>query len=373
MFDLFHLSLNRFLKSGLLKNFADVTVIETECPDLSKEPFEFPVNGWCSILGAMPRLDKVYNVNSVARKIGLPGAYILGAGATSHKSLGMNADKKTRLAEQVKPPDPNNILGDRQWNRLMRHHGIDSSGDNRQFRSSTPEGTEPGRSLLYTFHIAWQKPTLQGTQSQEETPSPRASRHAMFSFLLIFTVQAESAGTVAVNKSYVASVNPGVGSCLLEKYRDRNNDNNFGLLYNLYACEGKTGKVSIPSVIICLVGLIGSFKSEVPRPMRSVVCLTLLQLSTTSACQLNSDEDVNGWLKFYEMTAPLICQLVFVSHDPGYDLCLEHTHCYSHHVEGGHYHYDTTPNTLEYLGYFHPAEFLYRIDKPSDTHMVGRD
>ncbi|OCT92327.1 hypothetical protein XELAEV_18015384mg, partial [Xenopus laevis] len=217
------------LKSGLLKNFADVTVIETECPDLSKEPFEFPV----------------YNVNSVARKIGLPGAYILGAGATSHKSLGMNADKKTRLAEQ-----------------------------------------------------------------------------------------AESAGTVAVNKSYVASVNPGVGSCLLEKYRDRNNDNNFGLLYNLYACEGKTGK---------------------------------------SACQLNSDEDVNGWLKFYEMTAPLICQLVFVSHDPGYDLCLEHTHCYSHHVEGGHYHYDTTPNTLEYLGYFHPAEFLYRIDKPSDTHMVGRD
>ncbi|NP_001016346.2 ester hydrolase C11orf54 homolog [Xenopus tropicalis] len=296
------------LKSGLLKNFADVSVIVTECPDLSKEPFEFPVKGLCGksriadvggvpYLVPKPRLDKVYNVNAVAKKIGLPGAYILGAGATSHKSLGMNAE-------------------------------------------------------------------------------------------LIFSVQAENESIQAVNKSYVASVNPGDGSCLLEKYRDRNNDNDFGLLSNLYACEGKPGKVIEVSVkrrigqdnfVSCMrkslkthygekaVGLGGTFLLKEGKAKLHVMPREY------SACPLNTDEDVNGWLKFYEMKAPLICQSVFVSHDPGYDLRLEHTHCFSHHGEGGHYHYDTTPDTVEYLGYFHPAELLYRIDKPSATHMVGRD
>jgi hypothetical protein len=52
---------------------------------------------------------------------------------------------------------------------------------------------------------------------------------------------------------------------------------------------------------------------------------------------------------------------------------VEHTHCFSHHGEGGHYYIDTTPDTVEYLGYFMPAEFVYRIDRPSETHEVGRD
>ena len=44
----------------------------------------------------------------------------------------------------------------------------------------------------------------------------------------------------------------------------------------------------------------------------------------------------------------------------GLDLRVEHTHCFSHHGEGGHYYIDTTPDTVEYLGYFMPAEFVYR-------------
>lgn len=57
----------------------------------------------------------------------------------------------------------------------------------------------------------------------------------------------------------------------------------------------------------------------------------------------------------------------------GLDLRVEHTHCFSHHGEGGHYYIDTTPDTVEYLGYFMPAEFVYRIDRPKETHGVGRD
>ncbi|ELV13532.1 hypothetical protein TREES_T100004622 [Tupaia chinensis] len=61
------------------------------------------------------------------------------------------------------------------------------------------------------------------------------------------------------------------------------------------------------------------------------------------------------------------------THIMGFDLRLEHTHFFSHHGEGGHYHYDTTPETVEYLGYFLPAELLYRIDQPKETHLIGRD
>ena len=57
----------------------------------------------------------------------------------------------------------------------------------------------------------------------------------------------------------------------------------------------------------------------------------------------------------------------------GLDLRVEHTHCFSHHGEGGHYHYDITPNDVEYHGYYNVAEQLIRIDQPLNTHNFGRD
>ena len=56
-----------------------------------------------------------------------------------------------------------------------------------------------------------------------------------------------------------------------------------------------------------------------------------------------------------------------------FDLRVEHTHCFSDHGEGGHYHYDTTPTDVEYHGYYTLAEKLYRIDRPVVTHKIGRD
>uniref|UniRef100_A0A4W5PT27 Chromosome 11 open reading frame 54 n=1 Tax=Hucho hucho TaxID=62062 RepID=A0A4W5PT27_9TELE len=69
-----------------------------------------------------------------------------------------------------------------------------------------------------------------------------------------------------------------------------------------------------------------------------------------SACPLNSNDDVNKWPKHFEVSAPLICQTVSI------DLI-----------------YYTTPDTVEYLGYFMPAELVCRIDRAKDTHDVGRD
>ncbi|XP_048046005.1 ester hydrolase C11orf54 homolog isoform X3 [Megalobrama amblycephala] len=246
------------LESGLNKNFSDVKVSVTDCPDLTNEPFRFPVKGICgkpriTDVGGVPyliplvRLDKVYNMNLVSKEVELPGAFILGAGAVSSKTVGINGE-------------------------------------------------------------------------------------------LMPLVVTEAEGRPAVNGSYFSTINPVNGKCVQEKYSDRFHDCDFGLLANLYACEGKPGK---------------------PRAF--------------SICPLNTSEDVDNWLRHFEVSAPLIFQTVMVSKDPGLDLRVEHTHGFSHHGEGGHYYIDTTPNTVEYLGYFLPAELLYRIDRPTETHNVGRD
>ncbi|KAK2502335.1 hypothetical protein MC885_001967 [Smutsia gigantea] len=239
------------LQKGLKDNFADVQVSVVNCPDMTKEPFTFPVKGICgktriAEVGGVPYLlplvnqKKVYDLNKIAKEIKLPGAFILGAGAGPFQTLGFNSE-----------------------------------------------------------------------------------------FMPV--VQTESKHRPPVNGSYFARVNPADGGCLLEKYSEKYHDFGCALLANLFASEGQAGK---------------------PEEF--------------SSCPLNSDEEVNNWLHFYEMKAPLVCLPVFVSRDP-------HTHCFSHHGEGGHYHYDTTPDTVEYVGYFLPAEFLYRIDQPIETHSFGRD
>lgn len=55
------------------------------------------------------------------------------------------------------------------------------------------------------------------------------------------------------------------------------------------------------------------------------------------------------------------------------DLRIEHTHCFSNHGDGGHYHYDTTPEEVEYHGILVLAEKIYRVDRPQETHQLGRD
>lgn len=83
-----------------------------------------------------------------------------------------------------------------------------------------------------------------------------------------------------------------------------------------------------------------------------------------SSAPLINDEQKQGWLRFYEMEAPLVCLSLLHSHDPGLDLRIEHTHCFSDHGEGGHYHCDTTPEDVRYEAWFNVAEVLYRIDRP---------
>lgn len=52
---------------------------------------------------------------------------------------------------------------------------------------------------------------------------------------------------------------------------------------------------------------------------------------------------------------------------------MQHFHGWGEHGDGGHYHYDTTPDEVEYEGYFALARSVVRIDRPEHSHDVGRD
>jgi len=81
-----------------------------------------------------------------------------------------------------------------------------------------------------------------------------------------------------------------------------------------------------------------------------------------SKTPLNSMAEVENWLQFFDMGAPMTCLTVFHSHDPGYALRMEHTHCFSDHGDGGHYHDDITPAAVIYSAYLLPADWLFKID-----------
>jgi len=71
------------------------------------------------------------------------------------------------------------------------------------------------------------------------------------------------------------------------------------------------------------------------------------------------------WLTFYEVEAPVTCLSTVLSIDAHKDDArLEHTHFFSTRPDvGGHYHYDVTPDIVEYEGYFAIAQKFYRIAK----------
>lgn len=161
----------------------------------------------------------------------------------------------------------------------------------------------------------------------------------------------------------------------------------FALLGNFFICEGKPGQVlqvhvkkrvgrmdfiaSIRNVLADhygnrILGLGGTFLLKEGRAKQHV-------MPDFSKTAINSDDEINQWLNFYEMSAPLIANGTLITGDHGLDLRVQHFHSFSYHGEGGHYHIDTTPDTVEYLGYFNLAQDIYRVDKPEHTHNVGRD
>lgn len=294
--------LAQVLKDGLSKNFSNVEVEVVDCPDLREKPWTLAAPGICGrvriadvggvpYLIPLPDLSKLYNFEDVAKSSGLPGGFIIGAGAGSSKFVGVNCEMMANLV----------------------------------------------------------------TNSEQK-------------------------GIIATK---IAKVNEENGSFVLEDYKC----GEFNLLGNFLVSDGKPGKVlkvcaskrtGDENFVTCMRNTLAGRYGDQPVGMGGVFLIEkgkakIHVMPRFSQTPLKTDADVNNWLKFYEMSAPLVCVGVLESHDPGLDLRIEHFHCFSDHGEGGHYHYDVTPDDVQYTGFFNVAEKIYRIDRPLTTHNVGRD
>lgn len=165
------------------------------------------------------------------------------------------------------------------------------------------------------------------------------------------------------------------------------NTHEFCILGNLFASKGEPGnvlkikakkRIGQLNFITTLRKILKDEYGDKPVSLGGVFLIKsgkakIHIMPSFSETPLQTDEDVENWLRFFEMDSPLVCLSVFHSTDPGMDLRIEHSHCFSQHGQGGHYHYDTTPEEVEYEAYFNVAEKLYRFDAPAVTHNVGRD
>ncbi|XP_075220839.1 ester hydrolase C11orf54-like isoform X2 [Lycorma delicatula] len=166
-----------------------------------------------------------------------------------------------------------------------------------------------------------------------------------------------------------------------------NSESRFALLGNFLLSEGKLGKVlkihckkriGDDNFVTAIRSSLEKHYGSQPVGMGGVFILSQGKakhhiMPDFSITPLKTEEDLNNWLFFYEMNAPIISVGTLISVDPGLDLRVQHFHSFNLNGEGGHYHYDTTPEIAEYTAYMTPAEFIYRVDKPTDTHNVGRD
>lgn len=164
-------------------------------------------------------------------------------------------------------------------------------------------------------------------------------------------------------------------------WKEQHDDDRFGLMGNFYLSQNKQDKVlkihvmkrlgkdNFTSAIRAV--LLTKYGKDKPISLGGVFLINkgsakLHIMPKYWPEEPSTDESVNNnWLKYYEITKhPLVCLSVFHSCDPGYDLRMEHTHCYNLDTEdeAGHYHYDVSPDTIEYEGYFNLAERVYRLD-----------
>lgn len=199
----------------------------------------------------------------------------------------------------------------------------------------------------------------------------------------IYNVKISKQGDIE-NRSYISKVEGPNEEC--EVGRVKPCENKLGILGNLFACQGIEGKVLkvhckkrigglnfIESIRLALtehfgskaVGLGGIFLLKQGAAKQHV-------MRDFPKKPINSEAELNKWLAFYEMPAVLNAVGTLVTQEMDVDLRLQHFHSFSD-KWAGHYHYDTTPDIVEYEGYFNIGEKVVRVDKPKNTHQLGRD
>jgi len=189
------------------------------------------------------------------------------------------------------------------------------------------------------------------------------------------------------SKSIIARVSEDK-KCIVEKYSAKKH----GGLGNIYYTDGKKGKV----LKLIIKGRNGK-QGSLPQAIRTALIENLTtednQLALAGVFRILNGKIrshvqpdykdikqeyydpklmkcVKDFLQFYEPVGPeLQCYSVLWTGDPtGGNLNLresgEHTHfhSYNHDRDAGHYHFDVTPDEIEYEGYFNNATEVHRVN-----------
>lgn len=164
----------------------------------------------------------------------------------------------------------------------------------------------------------------------------------------------------------------------IEVLKVPNNETRAALLGNIFLTEGKSGEV-LKVVVKRRIGeenFISSMRKGLTEyysvdEIVGIGGVFVMKKGTAhvhvmddfSQTAINTDDDLNNWLTFHQIQAPLIALGDFVSQQTDFQLRFQHFHCFSMHNQGGHYHYDVTPEIVEYEGYFNVARRIILIDK----------
>ena len=190
------------------------------------------------------------------------------------------------------------------------------------------------------------------------------------------------------SKSLVARVGKNK-ECIVEKYLERKH----GGLSNIYFSDGRAGKV-IQLKIKVRIGKQGSLSQSMRSalikhmPIKNNKHVALGGVFRVLKGKIKSHVQpdykdikveyydpkqmkcIKDFLQFYQpVGSELQCYTVLWTGDPsGGNLNLresgEHTHfhSYNHNKDAGHYHFDVTPNEIEYEGYFNMPKEVYRVN-----------
>ncbi|WAR02068.1 CK054-like protein [Mya arenaria] len=164
------------------------------------------------------------------------------------------------------------------------------------------------------------------------------------------TIKLQADGS-SINKGYISKVDKQTGGCILEKMPC----DEFCLMGNFLVCDGAPGKVlevkasrrtGEEDFSRCLKMSLRSHYGDKPVGLGGVF------LIEKGKAHLHIMSDFS--------------ETPITKESQGFDLRDEHFHCFNQQGQGGHYHWDTTPEEVEYRAYFVLPEYVYRIDKPTN-------
>lgn len=192
----------------------------------------------------------------------------------------------------------------------------------------------------------------------------------------VFNLKVEGNGAVNNQNHVIRTI---ANRTAIELRRVPTADTTVSILGNVFVSEGRTDRV-LKVVARQRTGTanfinamrVGLTQAYAQHPVVALGGVFAVNTGTThvhvvddfSPTPINPGPDFSNWLTFHDLPAPIVNVGNLVSRQGDFGLRFQHFHGYNPATNyGGHYEFDTTPNTVEYEGYFNVANRVLVVDK----------